>query len=423
MKNLYRNISLFIVAFVAIVGFNTQAKAGWDAVDAVSAATCLSTNPDYNCQAGEACIKEPGEIKGICLPSAGRECSDTLVDCAIDDECIDNVCVASVGEACSETSDCAIDEECIDDICVSSVGEACSETADCAIDEECIDDICVPSEPECATDADCDDDLFCNGDEMCTEGECIAGTDPCEEGETCNEDIDECVLTNEPCEAAISLKGPGEIEIDCDGADLLIDLTGTTDATSLAIKPATKGVTVLLTGFESDGSLKSIKGKGVVLSGELVVDGGIGKVNLTGVRAGSSIEASWLGKFSVKEGFSGDVNLTGEELSPKKGQALEKFSVKGSFANSEIVVAGDVGSIKVSDWGAGSTLAVGVAAGPDDEFFTEDDVLTGGALGKLKYKSNATDNAGEPFGIIAQEFLKLKTDLPVEDGDFLIEQF
>ncbi len=87
-----------------------------------------------------------------------------------------------------------------------------------------------------------------------------------------------------------------------------------------------------------------------------------------------------------------------------------------------MLVSGNVGSIKVGTWGAGSILAVGVAAGDDARFFTDDDVYAGGSLCKVKYKYYETDNRAEAFGIIVNEFLKLKTFLPVVEGDFNIRE-
>jgi hypothetical protein len=65
---------------------------------------------------------------------------------------------------------------------------------------------------------------------------------------------------------------------------------------------------------------------------------------------------------------------------------------------------------------------VGVDPGTDGEFFTNDDFATGGLLGKVKYKNYETYNAGVAFGIIADEFSKLKIDLPHREDDFRIEQ-
>lgn len=55
---------------------------------------------------------------------------------------------------------------------------------------------CPPVTPmACEADADCDNGEFCDGAETCdlASGECVDGTDPCAEGETCDEDTDTCV--------------------------------------------------------------------------------------------------------------------------------------------------------------------------------------------------------------------------------------
>jgi subtilisin family serine protease len=44
----------------------------------------------------------------------------------------------------------------------------------------------------CATDADCDDGLFCNGVETCSAGDCLSGQEPCP-GETCDENANACL--------------------------------------------------------------------------------------------------------------------------------------------------------------------------------------------------------------------------------------
>ncbi len=54
--------------------------------------------------------------------------------------------------------------------------------------------------PECSVNADCDDQIFCNGDETCDQGRCSDGSDPCDDGVTCtddscDEDTDTCTNT------------------------------------------------------------------------------------------------------------------------------------------------------------------------------------------------------------------------------------
>jgi hypothetical protein len=43
----------------------------------------------------------------------------------------------------------------------------------------------------CSSNADCDDDLFCNGAETCESDSCVPGSDPCP-GQDCDEDLDVC---------------------------------------------------------------------------------------------------------------------------------------------------------------------------------------------------------------------------------------
>lgn len=51
--------------------------------------------------------------------------------------------------------------------------------------------------PVCDTDADCADDVFCNGTETCVEGDCVNGDFPCAAGEFCDEELEACMS---PCE-------------------------------------------------------------------------------------------------------------------------------------------------------------------------------------------------------------------------------
>ncbi|MBU0716857.1 MAG: hypothetical protein KJ749_01300, partial [Planctomycetes bacterium] len=50
----------------------------------------------------------------------------------------------------------------------------------------------------CETDADCDDDLFCNGAETCVDSECAEGAAPCEVYQSCDEEAQSCV-DPDPC--------------------------------------------------------------------------------------------------------------------------------------------------------------------------------------------------------------------------------
>ncbi len=47
-------------------------------------------------------------------------------------------------------------------------------------------------QPECASNGDCEDNLFCSGTETCVGSSCQSSGDPCGAGETCNEATDSC---------------------------------------------------------------------------------------------------------------------------------------------------------------------------------------------------------------------------------------
>jgi hypothetical protein len=96
-------------------------------------------------------------------------------------------------ETCDEEND-----ECLpgDDPCPSGI-----------CDED--NDIClIEILPECETDTDCDDGIFCNGEETCDlDGTCQSGSgNPCADDglfctgvETCDEGSDTCISAGDPC--------------------------------------------------------------------------------------------------------------------------------------------------------------------------------------------------------------------------------
>ena len=61
----------------------------------------------------------------------------------------------------------------------------------------------TPPAPQCSVNADCDDNIFCNGLETCSGGTCQSGTAPSCSGSSpfCSEDLDQCVacLANSDC--------------------------------------------------------------------------------------------------------------------------------------------------------------------------------------------------------------------------------
>jgi hypothetical protein len=281
----------------------------------------------------------------------------------------------------------------------------------------------------CQDDSDCNDSNFCNGEEYCVDYECFSGDAPCTQ--PCDEVGDQCVecVADSDCGyldyceefacapyptnsslLTVSLKGPGVADVyyyPNEQEIALIELTGTTEDSSLSIQSNLKKTPIYLDDLDIDGSMKAINGKDVVLRGSLAATGGIGKMQIAQTETGSAIEAAWLVSLSIAGDFAGDMLLTGAGL-PPKGLTLDKAFIKGTLDNAQLVARGNVGSVKVGIWGAGSTLAVGVDPGADGMFFTDDDFPTGGWLKKVEIKEGAYSyNGGVKFGFIADEYVKL----------------
>ena len=145
----------------------------------------------------------------------------------------------------------------------------------------------------------------------------------------------------------VTLKGPGTLEVAFE-PDFLniagIQLTDTTEDSTLTIKSSLKNTPVYLDALDIEDSLKAVKGKALVLTGEVTATGGIGKMQIAATEAGSSIEATWLGSFSTGGDFAGDMLLTGEG-SPPKDLTLGKLSIKGELDSSIVLINGNaVGS-------------------------------------------------------------------------------
>jgi hypothetical protein len=107
--------------------------------------------------------------------------------------------LCETNEECDDAVFCNGEELCVwsdneeASICIAGT-DPCEEGEDCLEEtEECV------SDAECETDDDCADELFCNGDETCDGGECAPGTDPCEDDEFCDEGLEQCLFEPE-CE-------------------------------------------------------------------------------------------------------------------------------------------------------------------------------------------------------------------------------
>lgn len=96
--------------------------------------------------------------------------------------------------------ECMADADCDDEVfcngaevCVA--GDCVAGDPPCPTDQPCVEcdenaDACTV--PECVFDADCDDGRFCNGLERCSDCVCESGEEPCRDDQVCDEDIDEC---------------------------------------------------------------------------------------------------------------------------------------------------------------------------------------------------------------------------------------
>lgn len=188
-------------------------------------------------QASAAC-----EDDRIGLDGADIDCDgvvDCVAECGSASDCNDaNSCTADrcVGGTCLHARDAACEVVCEDDIaCTRDArsGDRCEYVPDdalCGAGFRCDPAsgcVAVPPdrEPACRRDADCNDDLVCNGIEQCEDGECVRGEpvrcpDPggclvaacddfaggcvqfpdfwrCGGGEACDPDLGECVFIGE----------------------------------------------------------------------------------------------------------------------------------------------------------------------------------------------------------------------------------
>ena len=143
-------------------------------------------------------------------------------DCPVDELCNIDTCEVPI---CSDDIDCDDSNECTDNACMTpfmcinppvaegtecGTGMFCDGAGECAY--ECIvDDDCAANEtctnanmcqivvPGCVDDADCDDDVYCNGFETCNAGICEVGVAVgCIEGYSCSNADEDCVADVRP---------------------------------------------------------------------------------------------------------------------------------------------------------------------------------------------------------------------------------
>jgi|GEM_PF-5073457 len=147
---------------------------------------------------------EPNPPMGVCYNGS---CVESWGECENDEDCEDgNICTVDscIGGSCLQHN--AVGTDCNDGD-PSTYGDRCDDgwcggfLRQCVVDLDCDDlDICTvehcSEEALCAvsvSNANCNDNKFCNGDETCSDNQCVPGTPPCdEEIESCNEEDNIC---------------------------------------------------------------------------------------------------------------------------------------------------------------------------------------------------------------------------------------
>lgn len=200
------------------------------------------------------------------------------------------------------------------------------------------------------------------------------------------------------------------------GVELLgIDVTGSTTRTKLLAsgKGGTDGVGIVKA-ITTDGSMASIGGRGVLLADDINVSGTLGSVTASRM-LNADIAADSIGTIKV----AGEVAVS--TVTPRAPFAAGQFALRsftsGDFINSRISAVGAIGNVKVKSM-TFSEIHSGVT-NADVDFPTTSDLSADGAignvtiktfsgsaiaadtLGRLKFGTITTANAGDPFGITA----------------------
>jgi hypothetical protein len=91
---------------------------------------------------------------------------------------------------CDDDLFCNGAETCVDNLCQAGTPEDCDDGVACTVDS-CNEDIdACDNTPD---DGECDDGLFCNGTETCDAIlDCEAGVEPCDDPADCDEENDQC---------------------------------------------------------------------------------------------------------------------------------------------------------------------------------------------------------------------------------------
>jgi hypothetical protein len=155
--------------------------------------------------------------------SASVDCNANLVPDECETDCnangIADECDLAEGTSSDSNTNGILDdcEECLRDA-------DCQDELFCNGNEECVDSECRSRGDPCAfrglicdeelnaclcdADVDCDDDIFCDGQEVCVDGVCRSGPPPCDE-EVCNESTDSCgdCTTDDECDDGLFCTG------------------------------------------------------------------------------------------------------------------------------------------------------------------------------------------------------------------------
>ena len=182
---------------------------------------CAAIADDGLCAAGQVCDPAAGGCSDAPCDSDG-DCADGVF-CNGDEVCQAGSCQAGTAPDCGDAITCTIDS-------CDPVADACANQPDhgaCSPGEMCDPGAggCVVA--PCATDADCDDGLFCNGNETCLAGGCAGGQPmDCDDGQACT--IDSCDELADTC-AQTPDDGACDNGLWCDGPETCDVLNGCQD--------------------------------------------------------------------------------------------------------------------------------------------------------------------------------------------------